>query len=247
MNKNAWKHFGRKKVRLYGKIDADLIALYRNPKFSLPKAIVLALQMCARGQVKYIRLPEPRILKDIPKRIEFAISIPEDDMTTLEWLHSIPSGKRNDAIKNIVRGYMCGPVVSCYTGAAGKDNVAGFNSGEKAMIDCLKSEGDVERASREELRQIQQILEQDGVSPESLLSLLRKGKQAQKQAALAALEGEGAGDGSSGEEEKAEAAPEEPTVEGMEVESEPDSETIDSEDDSGFDLFGAMSRMMEDM
>ncbi len=295
MKKNAGKHFRRKKVRLYRKIDLDLITLYKHPKFSLPKAIVMSLQMCANGQVKYIRLPEPYILRDVPKEVEFSIEIPENDVATMEWFNSIPSGKRNDAIKNIIRGYLCGPVISSYTKTAEKDNIAGFNSSEKDMIECEKSRKDIEKASEDELKQIQKILAQDGVSPESLLAFLREGKQAQKQAAINALEDEAIPDGISGrkenEEKKAVAGKKddskpatEPITDVPGIETGPEAMEADSartdampetaqasglsllaqeneeaegdlfsdggnedEEDSDFDLFGAMKKMMEDI
>ncbi len=176
----------RKKVRLYRKIDSDLITLYRHPDFSLREAIIQSLRMCAAGEVKYIRLPKPYILNDIPKVIEFTIDLPDDPLLD-SWFHSIPMGARNDAIKCIARGYLCGPVISSYTRNTEKDNTAGFNSDEKQMISCNKTKKEVIKEKKEEMKRLKQIMRQDGISAETMLGILEKEKRNELEESLQAV------------------------------------------------------------
>ncbi len=258
----------RKKVRLYRKIDSDLITLYRHPDFSLREAMIRSLQMCAAGEVKYIRLPKPYILHDIPKKVEIAIDLPDDPKLDA-WFRSIPMGNRNDAIKCIVRGYLSGPVVSSYTRNTDEDNTAGFNSGEKQMISCRKTKKEVIQEKKEEMKRIKQIMQQDGISAENMLAILEKEKRGELEESLRAV---------SDDSPKPVKKQEKPTGKPVNVKpaekpvSEKPADTADGppetaileetgandlvktenpakgpEEDGDFDLFGAVNSMMEDL
>lgn len=253
----------RKKVRLYRKIDSDLITLYRHPNFSLRGAIIRSLQMCAAGEVKYIRLPEPYILNDIPEEIEFTIDLPDDPLLD-SWFHSIPKGTRNDAVKNIVRGYLCGPVISSYARNTEKDNIAGFNSNEKQMISCCKTKNEVIKDKEVEMKRLRKILRQDGISAETMLALLEKEKHSEQEKAVQAVSEDipkTADDGpaDAADDIRETNVPEETAWEtdnsfsGTEdlMDTPPAAEEPgveeDGEEDGDFDLFGAVNSMMDDL
>ena len=165
----------KKKVRLYPKIDADLISLYKNPEFSLSRAMALSLQMCATGKMRYIRLPTPHIVRKMPDVVEFNIIIP--DRETLNWLNAIPSGMRNDAIKNIVRGCLCGPVMCEYFMNDENDNISTYNDSIENTISCIRTKEEVVSEKNAELEEIQKILSKDGISPEKILDLIKREKE----------------------------------------------------------------------
>lgn len=141
----------KKKVRLYRKIDADLITLYEHPQFSLQKAMLVSLRMWSNGECKKIVLPDPYIIYELPKQIEFTLNIPDGDEKTIDFLNKIPLGKRNDALKNMIRSFLAGPVTYAYMNCKidNKPIIDKYNEMSNAEIICFKKE----REAKKELHQ----------------------------------------------------------------------------------------------
>lgn len=211
--------------------------------------------------MRYIRLPTPHIVRKMPDVVEFNIIIP--DKKTLDWLNSIPSGMRNDAIKNIVRGCLCGPVLCEYFNHDNNDNISLYNNSIENTISCIRTKEEIADSKNAELKKIQQILSHDGISPEKILDLLKKEKEKEAEEEIAiASEAEK-------REETIKARPVEepmPADKTQEKETEkpdekPEKETKDKklveepainkplsydteESDDSFDLFGAVEGLM---
>lgn len=161
------------KIRLYKKIDRDLISLYKNPDFSLTKAIILALKMSATGEAGYISLPPAHIISKFPDRIELNLQI--DDEKTQEWFKKIPAGTRNDAVKNIVRGYLSGPVLCSFIGSDQYDNRSFFNSEEKPLKKCLKTKKEIIQESNNTKEKIKKaIRSSDDESNDTLSKIVKQ-------------------------------------------------------------------------
>lgn len=160
------------KVRLYRKLDRDLMVLYRNPEFNLAGAIQEAVTMAARKEGGYIALPKPMHLSSYPKKIEFSVDLPDEDV--LAWYRMIPEGFRNDTLKNLVRGYLSGPVISAAING-GYDNNDFFNSGEKpfrAVPIGRKSRSSIEL--NKQYAEIEKLLKANGSTPEEFLKQLKE-------------------------------------------------------------------------
>jgi hypothetical protein len=144
-------------MRLYRKIDSDLITLYYNHGFPFVKAVRLSLDMAAGTKPPaYIRLPTSEPLASIPKKV--TTNVPIDDPKTIAWVKSIPAGTRNDFIKNMLRGYLTGPIL------LGNEDF--FNGETKPMISIKKE--------RKQSQEIDQILQENGISKQELLRMLQK-------------------------------------------------------------------------
>lgn len=205
------------KIRLYKKIDADLIALYQHPSFSLPRAILLSLEMSAGVRDKtYLSLPEPRTDAKKLDKIEF--SIQSNHPKVADFLKKLPFRTRNDTLKNLVRGYLSGPYIPAFTNDETDASLTFFNGDEKPLSDCIKTRSDVEAAYSQEMQKIQKILSESGKAPEEILSLLENLKSEQKEEDIKALK------------KKTE-----------EILPQKEAEV---QNDNNFDLFGAVQNMM---
>lgn len=158
------------KIRLYRKMDRDLITLYRHPSFSLPKAILSAITMSYTKDAGYIELPKPYVLDDIPKKVEFTVELEDEGLQ--DWVRKIPAGTRNDAVKQIVRGYLSGPFLPALTNNKEDANNEFFNSPEKPMIQAKKSESEISAEYDKELEKISDILHETNMTPNEILERL---------------------------------------------------------------------------
>lgn len=173
------------KIRLYKKIDADLIALYQHPAFSLPKAMLLSLEMSAGIREKsYLSIPEPQKTNKVDK-IEF--SIQSNHPKVADFLKKLPFRTRNDTLKNLVRGYLSGPYIPAFTGNEKDADCAFFNGEKKPLINCIKTRGEVETAYSHEMQKIQEILSASGKEPKEILSLLESKMAEKKEKEIEAL------------------------------------------------------------
>lgn len=173
------------KVRLYSKIDKDLMALYKHPHFSLVKAFAKVIEMSARENYHYIKLPEHIAVPEIyPKKIEFEVTIRDDETDVITWWRSIPpfpKGSRNDTLKQMLRGYLTGPVLMT---VSEKTGITYFNSDNKSLIECPKTSDEIRTKYDSDMQKIKDILSQNGQTPEALLSLLSKNNKEEKEKEL---------------------------------------------------------------
>ena len=237
----------KKKVRLYQKIDRDLMILHKNPAFSLNKALVQSLHNCVYREVNYIKIPPMVELKeDVPKKMEVIVTI--NDPKINNWILKIPLGRRNDFMKNLLRGYLTGPILYPYYGADEVDPVIDvMNDPEKPMMECKKREKEYIEEAGYEFEKLKKSLGKIGKTPEELINLLED--NAIKEAVELAKE-----------EKKKEVKKAKPTVKKEEIKSVETPEetpkssgpafaTIDPaevEDDEDFDFMGALRGLTEE-
>ena len=157
------------KVRLYSKMDKDLMALYKHPQFSLVKAFAKAIEMSAKADYHYIKLPEQIFVPEAyPKKIELDVNIDDSQQDVIAWWKAIPpypKGSRNDTLKQMLRGYLSGPVLMTF---AKKTGIKYFNSEEKSQ----KYDAGMEK--------IKKILDQNGQTPEELLALITENNKTEE-------------------------------------------------------------------
>lgn len=104
----------RKTIRIYKFHDVDLFYLAEHYRFNFQKAIYCALREYLKKEVCIIGLPE---------ELEEPVSIPkksicrtlvlheEKDKDLLEFLQRLPKGHVNGIVKNILRAYLCCPLM----------------------------------------------------------------------------------------------------------------------------------------
>nr|WP_317428889.1 hypothetical protein [uncultured Blautia sp.] len=104
----------RKTIRIYKFHDVDLFYLAEHYHFNFQKAIYCALREYLKKEVCVIGLPE---------KLEEPINIPkksicrtlvlheEKDRDLLEFMQKLPKGHVNGIIKNILRAYLCRPLM----------------------------------------------------------------------------------------------------------------------------------------
>lgn len=104
----------RKTIRIYKFHDVDLFYLAEHYRFNFQKAIYCALREYLKKEVCVI---------DLPEELEEPINIPkksicrtlvlqeETDKDLLEFLQKLPKGHVNGIVKNILRFYLCRPLM----------------------------------------------------------------------------------------------------------------------------------------
>lgn len=157
------------KVRLYRKTDRDLMCLYKNPSFSLVRALSKTVEMCAKHEYAYIYTPECDQLSTFPKKIELEIPLSSEGK---QWIKQVPNGEKNDTIKQIFRCFLTGPVLNA--SHPEKIDMDFFNSEKKPIIQCLKRESDIRSEHDKELQQLKALLNSKGKTPSELIRLLEK-------------------------------------------------------------------------
>lgn len=213
------------KVRLYRKLDRDLMVLYRNPEFNLARAVQEAVTMAARKEGGYIALPKPMHLSSYPKKIEFSVNLPDEDV--LAWYRMIPEGFRNDTLKNLVRGYLAGPVISAAINQGGYDNNDFFNDKEKPFRAIPIGRHSQSPAEMKQYAEIEKLLKANGSTPEEFLKQLKEVLPEEAEKSLIR----------------------ETKTKSIEPEKEivpPAAEQADQIENSDFDVFSAVTSMMND-
>ena len=169
------------KVRLYSKMDKDLMALYKHPQFSLVKAFAKAIEMSAKANYHYIKLPEQIFVPEAyPKKIELDVNIDDSKQDVIAWWKAIPpypKGSRNDTLKQMLRGYLSGPVLMTF---AKKTGIEYFNSEEKSLINCEKNAKEIRQKYDAGMEKIKKILDQNGQTPEKLLALITENNKTEE-------------------------------------------------------------------
>ena len=169
------------KVRLYSKMDKDLMALYKHPQFSLVKAFAKAIEMSAKADYHYIKLPEQIFVPEAyPKKIELDVNIDDSQQDVIAWWKAIPpypKGSRNDTLKQMLRGYLSGPVLMTF---AKKTGIKYFNSEEKSLISCEKNAKEIRQKYDAGMEKIKKILDQNGQTPEELLALITENNKTEE-------------------------------------------------------------------
>lgn len=169
------------KVRLYSKMDKDLMALYKHPQFSLVKAFAKAIEMSAKADYHYIKLPEQIFVPEAyPKKIELDVNIDDSQQDVIAWWKAIPpypKGSRNDTLKQMLRGYLSGPVLMTF---AKKTGIEYFNSEEKNLISCEKNAKEIRQKYDAGMEKIKKILDQNGQTPEELLALITENNKTEE-------------------------------------------------------------------
>lgn len=169
------------KVRLYSKMDKDLMALYKHPQFSLVKAFAKAIEMSAKADYHYIKLPEQIFVPEAyPKKIELDVNIDDSQQDVIVWWKAIPpypKGSRNDTLKQMLRGYLSGPVLMTF---AKKTGIEYFNSEEKSLISCEKNAKEIRQKYDAGMEKIKKILDQNGQTPEELLALITENNKTEE-------------------------------------------------------------------
>lgn len=169
------------KVRLYSKMDKDLMALYKHPQFSLVKAFAKAIEMSAKADYHYIKLPEQIFVPEAyPKKIELDVNIDDSQQDVIAWWKAIPpypKGSRNDTLKQMLRGYLSGPVLMTF---AKKTGIEYFNSEEKSLISCKKNAKEIRQKYDAGMEKIKKILDQNGQTPEELLALITENNKTEE-------------------------------------------------------------------
>lgn len=169
------------KVRLYSKMDKDLMALYKHPQFSLVKAFAKAIEMSAKADYHYIKLPEQIFVPEAyPKKIELDVNIDDSQQDVIAWWKAIPpypKGSRNDTLKQMLRGYLSGPVLMTF---AKKTGIEYFNSEKKGLISCEKNAKEIRQKYDAGMEKIKKILDQNGQTPEELLALITENNKTEE-------------------------------------------------------------------
>lgn len=223
------------KIRLYRKTDRDLMCLYKNPSFSLVRALSKTVEMCAKHEYAYIYTPECKQLSAFPKKIELEIPLSSEGK---KWIKQVPNGEKNDTIKQIFRCFLTGPVLNA--SHPEKIDMDFFNSEKKPIIQCLKRESDIRSEHDQELQQLKALLNSKGKTPSELIRLLEKQdaemekqeiKENQKSVSLAPEQAE--------VKTRQKTSPE-PIVPQNKIETK---EEVDTE--SGFDLMAAIGQIMD--
>lgn len=106
-------------MQIYRRTDYDLLSLALNDSFSFMKLCKEVLVSYANGDIYTIVVPEG-LARNIPDDVlckKIAIYLYEDnprDNAAIHLLDTIKNRKRNDFLKNLLRGYLCGPIVTSY-------------------------------------------------------------------------------------------------------------------------------------
>lgn len=105
-------------LRLYRQHDLDLIALHKNPKFCLTKAMKVALGAYVRNENIKIEPPEAADFQfeTIPKIVTLFLVLNDNkDKDLIKWIENVRPGYRNSAVKNIVRNYLLSIPIYIYS------------------------------------------------------------------------------------------------------------------------------------
>lgn len=104
----------RKTIRIYKFHDVDLFYLAEHYRFNFQKAIYCALREYLKKEVCIIDLPEElESPANIPKKsiCRTLVLHEEKDKDLLEFLQKLPKGHVNGIVKNILRAYLCCPLM----------------------------------------------------------------------------------------------------------------------------------------
>ena len=228
------------KIRLYRKTDKDLITLYKHPSFSLSKAIAKAVHMSATGDYHYIPLPTHHEMTEFPKKIEMEVPLSKEG---LAFIKGIPNGSRNDAVKQLVRGYLTGPILYAFNPHAEDGNPYFNDETKKSLSPCPKREHEIKQTHHEYYDKIEKILRDGDQTPEDLLRLLENNIKNAEKEEIQALQEE-----KRQEDEKPSIVKREATRKEEELTQPP--EPVNEEDfsepetDETFDLFEAMNHLI---
>lgn len=105
-------------VRLYKLHDYDLIYLYKNLRFPIKDAMKKALIAYVRNEPIFFDFPINKVetdqLVDV-KNAQFHIKLDDNDESdVIEYLIGLKRFYRNSFLKNLLRGYLTGPVAYVY-------------------------------------------------------------------------------------------------------------------------------------
>lgn len=118
----------RKTIRIYKFHDVDLFYLAEHYNFNFQKALYCAIREYLKKEVRVITLPEKREVPiHIPKKsISRVLSLDESkDQDILEFIKKLPKGYVNGILKNILRIYLCRPIMEPWTQEYNKIFLAG--------------------------------------------------------------------------------------------------------------------------
>lgn len=105
-------------VRLYKLHDYDLIYLYKNLHYPIKDAMKRALTAYVRDEPVFFDFPITEVSADqleTIKRAQFHIILDDEtDSDIIEYLSSLKRFYRNSFLKNLLRGYLTGPVAYIY-------------------------------------------------------------------------------------------------------------------------------------
>lgn len=107
----------KKTIRIYKYHDIDLFYLAENYNFNFPKAIYCSLREYIKKESSVIIFPEKREFPlQIPRKsIRRVLRLDEyKDKDILEFMDKIPQGQVNGVVKNILRAYLCRPVMGTW-------------------------------------------------------------------------------------------------------------------------------------
>lgn len=105
-------------VRLYKLHDYDLIFLYKNLRFPVKDAMKKALENFVRNEHFFFDYPIANVHSDSLRNLtnaQFHIKLNEDeDEDIILFLEGLKRNYRNSFLKNLLRGYMAGPIAYVY-------------------------------------------------------------------------------------------------------------------------------------
>ncbi len=107
----------RKTIRIYKYHDIDLFYLAENYNFNFQKAIYCAIRAYLKKESAVIVFPEKRAVPlQIPRKsVSRVLRFDESkDKDILEFIDKIPEGQMNGVVKNILRAYLCRPVMGAW-------------------------------------------------------------------------------------------------------------------------------------
>lgn len=106
-------------VRLYKYHDYDLVYLYKKLQFPVRDAMKEALINYVRNEPKFFKIPVKQLQddeEDTEQNIcQFHIKLDETEyQDVIDFLDNLKDRKRNSFLKNLLRGYLAGPVAYVY-------------------------------------------------------------------------------------------------------------------------------------
>ena len=130
-------------VRLYKLHDYDLIYLYKNLHYPVRDAMKKALISYVRKEPVFFDFPIEKIDQDQLvniKNAQFHIKLDADaEADVIEYLSGLKKYYRNSFLKNILRGYLVGPVAYVYETDTDLEETEKRNEANKNLVLGIES------------------------------------------------------------------------------------------------------------
>jgi hypothetical protein len=165
-------------MRLYRQHDLDLIYLYKLKDFSFTSALKSSIRAYIQKQSFVIPMPDVKCQNGkitLPKQVQFHIILTEkNDIDIINFIHTISSGYRNSALKNIARCYLQVPSMTPYF----TQNTLSFQNADAKSISANVKKKHGLHTTSSAPSSVSQVSSNDDIAAKVLHTPLPKGEKA---------------------------------------------------------------------